>query len=255
MKKAKKLFAAVVALAMLLSFPLSVQASGDITVTVDGVVVVFADQGPILVDGRVLVPVRGVFEEMGFEASWDRATRTATLLSDEYEVVIPLGESTFTVNGETVTPDVPQQLLNDRVMLPLSAVAEAVGATPSWDGEARVASIVTGEAPVEVEEEEEYVPEEEEYVPEEDEDEDADEDCDEDCDHDYNDEDADEYEEEYAVCDYECECEDEDECEYVCECEVEEADEDCDDEDCDHDYNDEDCDDEDCDDEDCDGDH
>ena len=194
MKKARRMLAVVVALAMFLAFPLALHASAPITVTVDGVVVEFADQEPVMVEGRVLVPVRGVFEKMGFEANWNRATRTATLLSPDFEVVIVLGQSTFTVNGETVTPDVPQQLMNDRVMLPLSAIAEAVGATPSWDGAARVAAIVTGEVPVVDEDvdEDEDIDEDEDVDEDEDIDEDVDEDVDEDEDVDTDeDEDAD----------------------------------------------------------------
>ncbi len=99
-----------------------------------------ADKG-IILEGRTLVPVRGVFEYMGYTAEWDADTKTATLKSDKNTVVIKNGDSDFTVNGNTVTPDVPAQIIEGRFMLPLRAVGEAVDAEVSWDAESRTAEI------------------------------------------------------------------------------------------------------------------
>jgi len=115
-----------------------------LTVEVDGVEVSFADQGPINVGGTVFVPVRGVFEHMGFTAAWSGSARTATLTGGGgVVVVIPADGTTFTVNGEVITPPAPQHMLNGRVMLPLRAVAEALGATPAWCPDTLTASITT----------------------------------------------------------------------------------------------------------------
>ena len=124
--------------------PITAPVEHVLTVEVDGVEVVFVDQGPIMVaGGTVMVPVRGVFEHMGFTPSWDAAAQVATLDDGVTLVVIPADGTTFTVNGETFTPFVPQMLLNDRVMLPLRAIAEALGATPDWDGDTLTAHILT----------------------------------------------------------------------------------------------------------------
>ena len=53
-------------------------ADDAINVTVNGQAVTFTDQAPVIVDGRTLVPVRGVFEALGFTAEWNGDTRTAT---------------------------------------------------------------------------------------------------------------------------------------------------------------------------------
>jgi hypothetical protein len=44
----------------------------EIRVTIDGREVNFEGQNPVIVDGRTLIPVRGVFEELGFEGSMER---------------------------------------------------------------------------------------------------------------------------------------------------------------------------------------
>jgi len=124
--------------------------SSDIRVFVDGQQVHFEDQPPIIVDGRTLVPVRGVFEHMGFTVEWIDVTRTAMLEGPGHSITIPVDELTFIVQRSadfgvphTITPDVPQQIVNGRTMLPLRAVSEAIGVSVEWDGENRMVLIDT----------------------------------------------------------------------------------------------------------------
>jgi len=118
-----------------------------ITVTVNGQLVNFEGQAPIMVENRVLVPVRGVFELMGFTVSWDPDQRIARLTRSDITVVIPAASTSFVVNGVVITPEVPQRMVNNRLLLPLRAVAEAVGGVPNWDAVNRRAMITTPLAP------------------------------------------------------------------------------------------------------------
>ena len=115
-------------------------AEDSIRVTIDGVPVVFADQDPTIVDGRTLVPVRGVFEALGFYVEWD-GVDTATLSRPDYTVTISIGVDTFTTNGAEFALDVPAQLINNRTMLPIRAVLESVGYSVDWDSETRTVII------------------------------------------------------------------------------------------------------------------
>jgi len=45
------------------------------------------------------------------------------------------------VNGQTVQCDVPPEIINGRTMVPISAVAKALGAQVSWDGNAQAVTI------------------------------------------------------------------------------------------------------------------
>lgn len=102
------------------------------------------DTEAVIVEDRTLVPVRGVFEAIGYQVSWDAATKTATLTNGETTVVITSGKTTFTVDDMEITPEVPQQIINDRFMLPLRAVGEALGASFTWDGATKVVNIKVG---------------------------------------------------------------------------------------------------------------
>jgi hypothetical protein len=100
------------------------------------------DKG-VIVEGRTLVPVRGIFEYMGYDVDWNAETKTATLTNSEKNITIELtnGDEEFYVNGESIQPDVPQQIINGRFMLPLRAVGDSVGAEIEWDGENKIARI------------------------------------------------------------------------------------------------------------------
>ena len=126
--------------AMMLTVP-AIAAEGDsVTVYSNGNLV--ADKG-IIVEGRTLVPVRGVFEYMGYEVEWDNDTKTATLTNGKKETVITLtnGNDTFTVNNTIITPEVPQQIIDGKFMLPLRAIGEAVNAKVGWNNDTKTATI------------------------------------------------------------------------------------------------------------------
>lgn len=133
----KKLILTAITTAIL---TLPVMAADNVTVYSNGNLV--ADKG-IIVDGHTLVPVRGVFEYMGYTADWDSNTKTATLKNAKKNITITLtnGEDTFSVNDTAVKPEVPQQIIDGKFMLPLRAVGEAVNAKVGWNNDTKTATI------------------------------------------------------------------------------------------------------------------
>ncbi|MCL2201575.1 MAG: copper amine oxidase N-terminal domain-containing protein [Oscillospiraceae bacterium] len=111
-----------------------------IFVTIGGSPLSF-DVPPKTVDGRTLVPLRAIFEALGAEVNWDDATQTITGTKEGTTVVLPLGSTTPTVNGQTVTIDVPGMVQNGRTLVPLRFVAESFGVEVNWDGATRTVTI------------------------------------------------------------------------------------------------------------------
>jgi len=143
MKKAGKiavglLLVLVIALG---STPVTAASQSEIRVTIDGQRLNFPTQGPVIVGGRTLVPLRAVFEALGFTVTWQPDTRTATLTRGNDIIVIAIGRSSFTANGERHTLDVPAQIINNYTMLPIRAVLESVGYNLVWIGEENTAAI------------------------------------------------------------------------------------------------------------------
>jgi len=105
-----------------------------ISVTIDGRPVEFDGQQPILVEDRTLVPVRGVFEQMGFVVSWNRDMRQAILAREDYTVTLTIDSEMFIINDTLYALDVPAQIIGDSTMVPLRAILEGMGYNLGWSG-------------------------------------------------------------------------------------------------------------------------
>ena len=88
---------------------------------------------PVIVNGRTLMPVRAVVEEMGGTVAWDEATQTATLTYGEDEIRLTLGSTTAYLNNEAQTLDVAPVSINDRTMLPIRFISESFRFDVEWD--------------------------------------------------------------------------------------------------------------------------
>jgi len=119
----------------------------QVTVEIDGEIVVFSGQQPVIIEGRVLVPVRGVFEKLGYTVKWDQQRQSAELSNKDNTVIITVGELFFTTNEDTYTLAVPAQAINGRTMLPFRALLESVGCGVIWDGSRRAVLVYTGGLP------------------------------------------------------------------------------------------------------------
>ncbi len=93
------------------------------------------DVEPFKKDGRTLVPFRALAEALGAEVKWDPKAGKVTVVRDGTTVELTLGGSDAIVNGETVKLDVPAQMVENRVVIPLRFLAEAFGADVTWDEE------------------------------------------------------------------------------------------------------------------------
>jgi hypothetical protein len=123
--------------------PLQVSAE-NIRVAVDGEFLVFRDQVPIIVGNRTLVPIRFVFEALGFEVEWDTDTRTAIITRPGDKITITVGSDTFTTNGTDHVLDVAAEIMGGRVLVPLRFPLESVGYRLEWDGVNRTVRVCTG---------------------------------------------------------------------------------------------------------------
>lgn len=85
------------------------------------------DIAPILKNDRTMVPLRFIAENIGGEVSWSDETREATIIYNHQQIVIKVGESSITVDGEAKAIDSPSIISGGRVYVPLRAISEAMG--------------------------------------------------------------------------------------------------------------------------------
>ena len=115
----------------------------DITVIMDGEEMSF-DQPPVIMNDSTLVPFRAIFERLGMEVEWDSTDKSVIAYNDDTAIGLIVGYDTMFVNDDEVQLIAPPTIINDRTLVPLRAISEAVGAYVGWDGETRTVTINTG---------------------------------------------------------------------------------------------------------------
>jgi len=93
------------------------------------------DVPPTIENGRILVPLRAVFEKMGAEVNWDSATATVTAVKGSTAVVLQIGSLAPTINGNVKPIDVAGKIVDGRTLAPLRFVCEAFGGTVDWNAD------------------------------------------------------------------------------------------------------------------------
>jgi len=103
------------------------------------------DQSPVIVKDRILVPIRAIFEAMGYTVHWNGRTQTAESVKGNDVITIKINQPwiSYKVNGTTGSYqcDVAPQIVSDRTMVPLRAVSESAGCVVAWDGIAKTVRI------------------------------------------------------------------------------------------------------------------
>ena len=127
------------------SIPAGAQSSdAPITVIVNNNAMNFTGSPAIEMNGSVLVPLRGIFEQLGANVDYNSTTRTIEAVRGTTDVILRLGESTAYVNGTPEPLAQPAATMNGTTLVPLRFVAEAFGAQVSWDAPSQTVNIVGG---------------------------------------------------------------------------------------------------------------
>ena len=86
-------------------------------------------------NGRLLVPLRGIFEHYGAQIGWNSATRTVTIEAPALNVSMQIDSPQAMLNGQMQMLDAPPRVISGRTYIPLRFVAEALGEKVSYKGD------------------------------------------------------------------------------------------------------------------------
>jgi hypothetical protein len=120
-------------------------APREIRVIVNGDQIEFNSIGPREINGRLLVPLRGVLEKLGAYVDWDAGTQTVLANREGTKIEIPIGSRYATVNGERMHLDVAAITISGNTMVPLRFLSETLGARVNWDYQTNTARISSGD--------------------------------------------------------------------------------------------------------------
>jgi hypothetical protein len=135
---------------LLLAAALSVTSAfaNRIVVLVDGKPVAFKENAqPMIYRGRVMVPMRGIFEALGATLTYDPTTRTVVAQRNNESVELTFGSKIAKKNGAEILLDTPPSIIKNVTYVPMRFIAESLGAKLSYDKANMKLTIVTDPAP------------------------------------------------------------------------------------------------------------
>lgn len=98
---------------------------------------------PTLIDGRVMVPLRGVLQEFDAKIEWFPVQKVVVAKGHGRSVTLPLGAQYAIVGDKVVALEVPARIQNGRTLVPLRFVAEALNAYVVWEESERTVVITS----------------------------------------------------------------------------------------------------------------
>ena len=137
----KKIISIILALTAVMS-GCTTLAEEKIKVTLDGQAMDF-DVAPIIQNDRVLVPMRAIFEELHCSVDYTDidGRQIITAKNDGNTISLEIGSNEMTVNDEKVSLDTAPVIIDDRTLVPLRAVSEALDCNVDWNGDTKTVTI------------------------------------------------------------------------------------------------------------------
>ena len=123
-------------------------AAKEVKIEIDGKAMVPKDMPAVIIDGRTMLPMRQIAQELGCEVNWNEAAKQIYVMRGSDIIVFTVDSKTGYENGKKFTMDVPATIVNDRTMLPVRALADALHLNIKWNDPNRIVSIQSGDTVV-----------------------------------------------------------------------------------------------------------
>lgn len=88
---------------------------------------------PFIENGRTLIPIRFVAENLGAEVSWNSDEQRVDIINGENTISMVIGSNLVTINGESVETDAAAKIMDGRTYVPVRVVSEAFKKNVFWD--------------------------------------------------------------------------------------------------------------------------
>jgi hypothetical protein len=132
---------ATIAGSLVVAQSLCAQNQSGVTVDVNGQAVNFPSTQPQVIGDRVMIPLRGVLEQLGANVTWNQASQTVTATNGATTVMLQIGDRHARVNGQRVPIDQPAVLMDDTTLVPLRFLSQTFGANVQWDNASQTVNI------------------------------------------------------------------------------------------------------------------
>ena len=120
-------------------------AAKEVKIEIDGKEMVPKDMPAVIIDGRTMLPMRQIAQKLGCEVNWNEAAQQIYVMRGSDIIVFTVNSKAGYENGKEFTMDVPATIVNDRTMLPVRALADALHLNIKWDDPNRTVIINSGD--------------------------------------------------------------------------------------------------------------
>ena len=87
---------------------------------------------PYIKDGRTMVPLRYIAEELDAKVSYDGETKEVKIETAKTILIFKIGSTVYTDDGLKKATDVAPEIVNDRTFVPLRVVSESLNRAVEW---------------------------------------------------------------------------------------------------------------------------
>jgi hypothetical protein len=137
--KKKAMFFGFILVCLILLPTLAMAATG-VTMIIGGVEAK-PDVPAYIENGRTMVPIRIISENLGATVDWNTKTKQVTIVESGKTVVLAINSTKATINGSGYTLESPAVIKNGRTMVPIRFIAEGINYAVDWDNTTKTATI------------------------------------------------------------------------------------------------------------------
>lgn len=105
----------------------------DVNVSLNEENVIFDNQQPMVIDGKTFVPMRGIFEKLGYSVSWDSTLKTAYIQGNGKNISLAVGENSLYIDKKCYKMSESAFVENGAFYIPIRDVCEAVMLVVNWN--------------------------------------------------------------------------------------------------------------------------
>lgn len=99
------------------------------------------DSAPVIVNNRVLVPMRTIFDQMGAKIEWDDSKKQVTAVKGNKTVKLRIGDTVANINDSEIMLDSPAIIVNGRTMIPIRFICSSLDVEVNWSDKDKTVNI------------------------------------------------------------------------------------------------------------------
>ncbi|CAH1217245.1 hypothetical protein PAECIP111893_04241 [Paenibacillus plantiphilus] len=119
-------------------------SGGNTRILLDGVQLSLPDKVEVeIINSSVMVPIRVIVENLGFDVNWDKQTRKVTITKEDTIVELAIGSKAAIVDGTEQLLIAAPVIHSDTSLVPLRFISETMGLKVVWDNQTKEVAIAS----------------------------------------------------------------------------------------------------------------